>query len=232
MSGMFKAVRAGRRTAVLAVTGVMAMVLATAAVAAVTNFDDVPDDHLFATEIAWMDANDITRGCNPPDNTRFCPDRSVTRGEMSAFFYRFANNVSQEGPQGPEGPEGPQGPQGEQGEQGPQGEQGEQGPQGEQGEPGNITADMVTVVTATSEENSTTLKSEFVDCPEGTVLIGGGAHAEVVDEVDPGFGVVLDSSHPVGNQWFGSAREHTAPGTTADWVLSVYAICLELADES
>jgi hypothetical protein len=30
----------------------------------------------------------ITRGCNPPDNDEFCPDRSVTRGEMAAFLVR------------------------------------------------------------------------------------------------------------------------------------------------
>lgn len=30
----------------------------------------------------------ITRGCNPPANDRFCPDRAVTRGEMAAFLVR------------------------------------------------------------------------------------------------------------------------------------------------
>jgi hypothetical protein len=30
----------------------------------------------------------VTKGCNPPDNTRFCPERSVTRGEMAAFLVR------------------------------------------------------------------------------------------------------------------------------------------------
>lgn len=37
----------------------------------------------------------ITRGCNPPDNTRFCPDDSVTRGQMAAFLVRalgYADN--------------------------------------------------------------------------------------------------------------------------------------------
>lgn len=31
----------------------------------------------------------ITRGCNPPDNTKFCPNRSITRGEMAAFIRRL-----------------------------------------------------------------------------------------------------------------------------------------------
>ncbi|HSJ34617.1 MAG TPA: SpoIID/LytB domain-containing protein [Acidimicrobiia bacterium] len=30
----------------------------------------------------------VTKGCNPPDNTRFCPKRPVTRGEMAAFLVR------------------------------------------------------------------------------------------------------------------------------------------------
>src|SRR5690606_21829666 len=30
----------------------------------------------------------ITRGCNPPANTRFCPDDYVTRGQMAAFLVR------------------------------------------------------------------------------------------------------------------------------------------------
>lgn len=31
---------------------------------------------------------DITRGCNPPANDRFCPDEPVTRGQMAAFLGR------------------------------------------------------------------------------------------------------------------------------------------------
>ena len=31
----------------------------------------------------------ITRGCNPPDNDRFCPDREITRGEIAAFIRRI-----------------------------------------------------------------------------------------------------------------------------------------------
>ena len=30
----------------------------------------------------------ITRGCNPPDNTEFCPERGLTRGETAAFLVR------------------------------------------------------------------------------------------------------------------------------------------------
>ncbi len=31
----------------------------------------------------------ITKGCNPPDNDRFCPTRQLTRGEIAAFLRRF-----------------------------------------------------------------------------------------------------------------------------------------------
>ncbi len=30
----------------------------------------------------------ITNGCNPPENDRFCPSRTMTRGEMAAFLAR------------------------------------------------------------------------------------------------------------------------------------------------
>lgn len=42
----------------------------------------------FASDIAWLAATGITKGCNPPANTRFCPDSSVTRGQMAAFLHR------------------------------------------------------------------------------------------------------------------------------------------------
>lgn len=45
-------------------------------------------DSIFAQDIDWLSASAITRGCNPPSNDRFCPDRSVTRGQMAAFLAR------------------------------------------------------------------------------------------------------------------------------------------------
>lgn len=50
-------------------------------------FDD-DDGHLFEAEIDRLASADITRGCNPPTNDRFCPDDYVTRGQMAAFFHR------------------------------------------------------------------------------------------------------------------------------------------------
>ncbi len=36
----------------------------------------------------WLAQEGITLGCNPPANDRFCPDQSVTRGQMAAFLVR------------------------------------------------------------------------------------------------------------------------------------------------
>ena len=30
----------------------------------------------------------VTKGCNPPDNDRFCPTQNVTRGQMAALLHR------------------------------------------------------------------------------------------------------------------------------------------------
>jgi len=43
----------------------------------------------FENDIEWLAQEDITKGCNPPDNNLFCPDDAVTRGQMAAFLTRF-----------------------------------------------------------------------------------------------------------------------------------------------
>ncbi len=51
--------------------------------------DFVDDDgHLFEADIEKLATAEITRGCNPPTNDRFCPDSRVTRGQMAAFLHR------------------------------------------------------------------------------------------------------------------------------------------------
>jgi hypothetical protein len=50
-------------------------------------FIDTPGT-VFEEDIDWIAKRGITRGCNPPDNTRFCPDDPVTRGQMAAFLAR------------------------------------------------------------------------------------------------------------------------------------------------
>ncbi|MPZ53588.1 MAG: hypothetical protein GEU79_12790 [Acidimicrobiia bacterium] len=52
------------------------------------SFDDVSEDHVFFEDIRWLGESGITYGCNPPANTMFCPEESMTRGEMAAFLNR------------------------------------------------------------------------------------------------------------------------------------------------
>jgi hypothetical protein len=51
-------------------------------------FDDVPLGHLFFDHVLWLSTSGITYGCNPPENTQFCPTEFVTRGQMAAFIVR------------------------------------------------------------------------------------------------------------------------------------------------
>jgi hypothetical protein len=45
-------------------------------------------ESVHAATISALAAADVTKGCDPPANTEFCPDRIVTRGEMAAFIVR------------------------------------------------------------------------------------------------------------------------------------------------
>ncbi|MGB9357962.1 MAG: CAP domain-containing protein [Acidimicrobiia bacterium] len=51
---------------------------------------DFTDDNgsMFEADIERLAAAGITKGCNPPANTRFCPDSRVTRQSMAAFIVR------------------------------------------------------------------------------------------------------------------------------------------------
>ncbi len=51
-------------------------------------FDDAPQTNVFFEDINWLAVQGITRGCNPPTNTLFCPSDPVTRGQMAAFLVR------------------------------------------------------------------------------------------------------------------------------------------------
>ena len=46
------------------------------------------DGSVFEADIEKLATAGITRGCNPPVNTRFCPDAKVTREQMAAFLVR------------------------------------------------------------------------------------------------------------------------------------------------
>ncbi len=51
-----------------------------------TFFDD--DNNIFENDIEWMAANGITNGCNPPDNTMYCPKDPVSREVMAVYLAR------------------------------------------------------------------------------------------------------------------------------------------------
>ena len=53
----------------------------------VSDFTDT-SGHIFENAIAWLAGEGITQGCNPPLNTKFCPDDRVTRGQMATFLVR------------------------------------------------------------------------------------------------------------------------------------------------
>jgi glucose/arabinose dehydrogenase len=46
------------------------------------------DDSIFEADINAIAEAGITRGCDPPANTRFCPGSTVRRGQMAAFLRR------------------------------------------------------------------------------------------------------------------------------------------------
>jgi len=46
------------------------------------------DESIFEGDINRLAAAGITKGCDPPVNNNFCPDASITRGEMAAFLVR------------------------------------------------------------------------------------------------------------------------------------------------
>lgn len=58
-------------------------------------FSDVPTNHQFYKEIAWMESMGITTGY--PDGT-FRPSAAVNRDAMAAFFYRFADEPAYRAP--------------------------------------------------------------------------------------------------------------------------------------
>jgi hypothetical protein len=49
------------------------------------------DGSVFEADIEKLAAAGITKGCNPPENDRFCPDEKIPRGQMAAFLVRALN---------------------------------------------------------------------------------------------------------------------------------------------
>lgn len=53
------------------------------------------DASVFEYDIDRLAAAGVTRGCNPPDNDRFCPNNTVTRGQMAAVLHRALPGLSE-----------------------------------------------------------------------------------------------------------------------------------------
>ncbi len=75
----------------------LVVVVTAAVVAPVTawashTFTDVPEANTFHNDIEWLKQSGVTFGCNPPDNTQYCPNDPVTRAQMAAFMRRLAEN--------------------------------------------------------------------------------------------------------------------------------------------
>jgi SpoIID/LytB domain protein len=51
------------------------------------------DASIFEGDIDRLAQAGITKGCNPPDNTKYCPERLLTRAEMSSFLARALRDL-------------------------------------------------------------------------------------------------------------------------------------------
>jgi len=82
-----------RRTALMfALAGMVGALVATPiAVYATHVFTDVSDSAFYSNSVTWMKNNGITVGCNPPSNTKYCPNDNVSRGEMAVFLKRLSD---------------------------------------------------------------------------------------------------------------------------------------------
>ena len=83
----------GVRPLMVAATVLLALAFLTAPVARAddSSFDDVSDGHAYKTAIEWMIESGITKGCNPPANTKYCPEDPVTRAQLAVFLSRALN---------------------------------------------------------------------------------------------------------------------------------------------
>jgi beta-lactamase superfamily II metal-dependent hydrolase len=82
--------RTARAGAILLALSLIAVGPVAAANAALPPGGTFVDDNgnVHEANIEAIAAAGITKGCNPPTNNRYCPDSSVTRGQMAAFLRR------------------------------------------------------------------------------------------------------------------------------------------------
>jgi hypothetical protein len=85
---------AKRRWNTVLVLSVAAVLVIPSVVWAADRFGDVSDSNVFHDDITWLADAGVTKGCNPPDNSEFCPSENVTREQMAAFLHRNAPVVT------------------------------------------------------------------------------------------------------------------------------------------
>ncbi len=126
------------------------------------------------------------------------------------------------GAKGDDGQRGPRGPEGAQGAKGNRGEQGEQGPKGVKGDPG---VSDYSVHVNDPPPNRNRFKAVQINCPAGTMPLGGGGEVNVPSSND--HGVVLVSSFNRNNGWFAQAEANAS--VDFDWSVAAHVICAKVA---
>lgn len=84
--------KTGKQRGVLVAVATLLVLLVPAALMASDDFNDVDDSNTFHDDSPWLADGGVTKGCNPPENTEYCPGEPVTRGQMAAFLRQLANN--------------------------------------------------------------------------------------------------------------------------------------------
>ena len=79
---------------ILLIAAAFALLLVPVAAIAAGGFTDVDDGNVFGADIQWLADAGVTKGCNPPSNTEFCPGDYVTREQMAAFMHRLSGGDS------------------------------------------------------------------------------------------------------------------------------------------
>ncbi len=72
----------------IAALGIVLVLAGAAEGLTIKGFFSDDNGHLFEEDIDAIAQAGITKGCNPPANNRYCPDRDVDRGAMAAFLRR------------------------------------------------------------------------------------------------------------------------------------------------
>lgn len=138
----------------IVVTAVLAAATTSTVALASHRFDDVSSGNVFHEDITWLKESGVTVGCNPPANTEYCPEESVTREQMAAFMRRLAENQVVDAARLEGSP------------------------------PDDFAQDLMWVESAGTSRIGPQEETDFsVTCPEGTLVVSGGSREEGDDYV-------------------------------------------------